>query len=47
MQTVTKFSNRAAAALTAFALSIVLIGGTVSVPGEAQARAVTYVGVIA
>jgi len=47
MQTITSFSNRAAAALTALALSIVLIGGTVSVPGEAHARAASYVGVIA
>ena len=47
MNTMSNLSNRAAAALTAFALSIVLIAGTVSVPAEAQARAVSYVGVIA
>ena len=47
MSIFTNFSNRAAAALTALVLSVVLIGGTVSVPGEAQAHAVSYGGVIA
>lgn len=43
------FTNRFAAAITAFALSLVMIGGTVSVPAQAQAPAMAsaYVGAIA
>jgi hypothetical protein len=40
------FSSRLAAAATAFALSFVLIAGTVTVPTEASAKTV-YVGVVA
>jgi len=47
MNIMSNLSNRAAAALTAFALSIVLIAGTIAVPAEVQACAVSYVGVIA
>lgn len=38
--------NRFAAAATAFALSFVLIAGTVSMPAEANAKTV-YVGIVA
>lgn len=41
------FGNRLAAALTAFALSLVMISGTVSVPAKAAASAQAYVGEIA
>jgi hypothetical protein len=40
------FGSRFAAAATAFALSFVLIAGTVSAPAEASAKTV-YVGVVA
>ncbi len=40
------FANRAAAAVSAMVLSLVLIAGTVSVPGSAQART-AYVGQLA
>lgn len=44
----TPFASRAAAALSAFALSLLLIGGTVATPSAAQASsAATYVGVVA
>lgn len=39
-------SSRFAAAATAFALSFVLIAGTVTIPTEASAKTV-YVGVVA
>jgi hypothetical protein len=48
-QTMTKtstLSSRLMAAATAFALSIVLISGTVSMPAEANAKT-AYVGVVA
>lgn len=41
------FGNRLAAALSAFALSLVMISGTVSVPAKAAASAQAYVGEIA
>lgn len=41
------FGNRLAAALTAFALSLVMISGTVSVPAKAAAGPQAYVGEIA
>lgn len=40
------FGSRFAAAASAFALSFMLIAGTVSVPAEANAKTV-YVGVVA
>ncbi|MFA7584906.1 MAG: hypothetical protein WCY11_01735 [Novosphingobium sp.] len=43
-----RFSNRLAAAFSAFALSLVMISGTVSVPAKAEAATVSaYVGVVA
>lgn len=44
--TQTTFSNRAAAALSAFVLSLMLFTGTVATPTTAQAS-VAYVGVVA
>lgn len=44
--TYSNFSNRAAAAVSAIVLSLVLISGTVSTPSTAQART-AYVGQIA
>jgi hypothetical protein len=41
------FGNRLAAALSAFALSLVMISGTVSVPAKAAASGQAYVGEIA
>jgi hypothetical protein len=47
----TNFSSRLAAAVSAFVLSLVLISGTVAVPGNARANdtqlASTYVSVVA
>ena len=43
--TPTRFANRLTAAFTAFALSLVMISGTVTVP-SAEART-TYVGELA
>ncbi len=52
----TNFTSRIAAAVSAFALSLVMISGTVSVPSSANAHdalaqnaalASTYVGVVA
>jgi hypothetical protein len=40
------FSSRFAAAATAFALSFVLISGTVTMPAQANAKTV-YIGAIA
>jgi hypothetical protein len=40
------FSSRLMAAATAFALSFVLISGTVTMPAQANAKTV-YVGVVA
>lgn len=49
MKTTTPYANRFAAALSAFALSLVMISGTVSVPAKAQSTAIAsaYVGVVA
>ncbi len=38
---------RFTAAVSAFALSLALIGATVSMPSQAQARTSAYVGVVA
>jgi hypothetical protein len=47
----TNFTSRVAAAASAFALSLILISGTVAVPGNARAHDVqvasTYVSVVA
>lgn len=40
-------SGRMIAAVTAIALSFVLISGTVSTPAQAQSPRVAYVGVVA
>lgn len=45
MQTVTALSSKMTAAVTAFALSLVLISGTVTVPATANAS--TYVSTVA
>ncbi len=45
MTTYSTFTNRAAAAVSAMVLSLVLIGGTVSTPSNAQAHT-AYVGQI-
>ena len=48
MQTLSSLSSRFAAAASAIVLSVVLIGGTVSVPAEASTPACSaYVGVVA
>ena len=46
MPIISNFGSRFAAAASAFALSLVMISGTVSVPSTAQASA-AYVGVVA
>lgn len=46
MHTVTNLSSKLTAAVTAFALSLVMIAGTVTVPTSANS-AVTYVSVVA
>ncbi|MGH6787532.1 MAG: hypothetical protein ACREBO_11925 [Novosphingobium sp.] len=45
MTQTSNFGSRFAAALSAFALSLVMISGTVTVPSSAQAS--TYVSVVA
>jgi len=48
MLNTSNIGNRFAAAVSAFALSLVMIAGTVTVPGNAQpAAGTTYVSVVA
>lgn len=48
MYSLSNLSTRFAAAVSALALSVVLISGTVAVPGQATAQvATTYVSVLA
>ena len=47
MTAIANLSSRFATAATAFALSLVLISGTVSTPSTAQAHEVAYVGIVA
>lgn len=46
MQTSTRYTRRAAAAFSAFALSLVLFSGTVTIP-RAEAASAAYVGELA
>ncbi len=47
MQSHNSYGSYITAALSAFVLSLVLIAGTVSLPGQAHAAGSTYVGVMA
>ncbi len=47
MKTITTLPSQFMAALSALALSLVLITGTVSIPTTAHAATAVYVGVIA
>jgi hypothetical protein len=47
MQNLSKIGSHFAAALSAIALSLVLISGTVSIPGNARAATAAYVGEVA
>ena len=47
MQTFNTYTGRLAAAVTAIALSLVLITGTVSAPAQARTADAVFVGVVA
>ena len=47
MTAIANLSSRCAAAASAFALSLVLISGTVTTPSTAQASEVAFVGTVA
>lgn len=47
MQSHNSYSGYITAALSAFILSLVLIAGTVSLPGHAHAAGSAYMGVVA